>query len=77
MILDYSKKKLTGTGFFLIFYWILDTLVFPEHWNRLISNQSTSDTKLRQLQMLTRAETLDLNCSVFTAKIVATHNCYA
>jgi hypothetical protein len=52
-------------------------MVFPEHWNRLISNQSTSDTKLRQLQMLTRAETLDLNCSVFTAKIVATHNCYA
>ena len=52
-------------------------MVFPEHWNRLISNQSTSDTKLRQLEMLTRAETLDLNCSVFTARIVAIHNCYA
>ena len=48
-------------------------MVFPEHWNRLISNQSTSGTKVLLLKMLTRAETLDLNRSVFTAELVAIH----
>lgn len=48
-------------------------------WNigfRLISNQSTSKTKLHLNEMLTSAETLDLNRSVFTAKIVAVHPRY-
>ena len=59
MISDFKKRKLIDTGFFRIFLLDIGHIGFSRNIGRLISNQSTSDAKVSQKEMLTRAETLD------------------